>query len=337
MRSLVVRGPGDVGLEGREARTPGPGEVVVRPTATGVCGTDLEIVEGRIDPAYVRYPLVPGHEWTGVIAGTGGTGPAPGTPVVVEGVVPCGRCANCLAGATNVCDTYDEIGFTRDGGAAEEVVVPAAQAHPLREDVPAEDAALAEPAAVVHRALARARPPEGARALVVGDGTVGLLAVHLLGLWSPSEVTVLGLRPEQADLASQAGAARFLTDPAETAGEFDLVIEAAGTNEAALAALAAARRGGTVVLLGLPDHGTTAPVAIDGLVNGDLTVQASFSYTASAWREVVGLLNDGRLRPGFLVTHRFSLERWAEALDTLRAGSGPRGKVLLTFDGSPAT
>ena len=86
-------------------------------------------------------------------------------------------------------------------------------------------------------------------------------------------------------------------------------------------------------MLGLPEHGTTAPVAIDDLVNGDLSVQASFSYTSSAWREVVGLLNEGRLRPGFLVTHRYPLDRWAEALDTLRAGAGPRGKVLLTFDG----
>ena len=79
-----------------------------------MCATDLELIDGTIDPAYVRYPLVLGHEWVGTLEGDSDAGPE-GTPVVVEGIIPCGECDECQRGATNLCVTYDEIGFTRAG------------------------------------------------------------------------------------------------------------------------------------------------------------------------------------------------------------------------------
>jgi threonine dehydrogenase-like Zn-dependent dehydrogenase len=158
---------------------------------------------------------------------------------------------------------------------------------------------------------------------------VALLAVYLLGLWSPAQIVLLGRRDGQADLAAAAGAAALVTDPAAAGTGFDLVVEAAGANDAAVAALAAARRGGTVVLLGLPPRGEPAPVPVDDLVNNDLTIVASFGYTSRAWNEVVTLLNAGRIRPGFLITHRFGLGEWEAAITTLRGAASPRGKVLL--------
>jgi L-iditol 2-dehydrogenase len=206
--------------------------------------------------------------------------------------------------------------------------------HPLADPVSMADGALVEPASVVYRGLSSITVKPGCRALVVGDGTVALLAVALLGLWSPAEIVMLGRRPAQAGLAATAGAARFETDPGAAGGGYDLVVEAAGTPGAVLTALAAARRGGTVLLLGLPPHGVTAAVPVDDLVNNDLTIRASFGYTSDAWRDVVRLLNAGRLRLGFLVTHRFPLGEWAAALDTLRDPdpATPRGKVLLALE-----
>src|SRR6476646_10634258 len=116
--ALVVRRPGEVVLEERDAPRPGPGEVLIRPEVVGLCGTDLEIVDGQVDPAYTRYPLVLGHEWSGTVASPDGTALAPGSRVVAEGIVPCGHCARCRAGDTNLCATYDELGFTRDGAAS---------------------------------------------------------------------------------------------------------------------------------------------------------------------------------------------------------------------------
>ena len=330
--ALVVRRPGEVVLEERGVPRPGPGELLIRPEVVGLCGTDLDIVAGRIDPAYIRYPLVLGHEWSGTVAGpAGGDGPAPGTRVVGEGIVPCGHCPRCRAGQTNLCLTYDELGFTRDGAAAGFVTVQRPLVHPLAPGVGAEDAALAEPASVVYRGLSGAAIAPGWRALVVGDGTVALLAVRLLQLWSPAETVMLGRREGQAALAAQAGAARFETDGRAAGTGYDLVVEAAGSTDAVLSALAAPRRGGTVVLLGLPPHGATAAVPVDDVVNNDLIIRGSFGYTSAAWREVVTLLNTGLLELGFLVTHRFPLTEWRAALDTLRGEASPRGKVMLTI------
>jgi L-iditol 2-dehydrogenase len=340
-RALVVRRPGDVVLEERDFGEPGPEGVLIRPDTVGLCGTDLDLVAGRVDPAYTRYPLVLGHEWSGTVAGAlaveaaaalGGV-PAVGTRVVGEGIVPCGHCPHCRAGQTNLCLTYDELGFTRDGAAASFLTVDAALVHPLAPGVSAQDGALVEPAAVVYRALSGAALAPGWRVLVVGDGTVALLAVALLSLWSPAETVVLGRREGQAALAAAAGAARFETGPRAAGGDYDLVVEAAGTTDAVLSALGAARRGGTVVLIGLPPHGATAAVPVDDLVNNDLIIRGSFGYTSTAWRDVVSLLNAGRLDLGFLVTHQFPLTEWESALEVLRGSSSPRGKVMLTISG----
>jgi threonine dehydrogenase-like Zn-dependent dehydrogenase len=328
--ALVVAGPDQLSLVSRQAVTAEPGETLVRPDLVGLCGTDLEIISGQIDPAYIRYPVVLGHEWTGIVAGGS---PLAGSRVVVEGIVPCGHCARCARGETNLCETYDEVGFTRDGAAAPLIAVPSAQMHPLAAGVAAEDAVLTEPMAVVYRGLTRAAPDHGSRVLVIGDGTIALLTVYLLALWSPAEIVLLGRREEQAGLAAQAGAARFETSPDAAGDGYDLVVEAAGAVEAAATAFTAARRGGTVLLLGLPPHGQTAPLSVDDTVNNDLAILGSFSYTAAAWRTVVRLLNAGLIRPGFLVTHRFALADWEQAISCLRGtgglAAGPRGKVLL--------
>ncbi|MET8699772.1 alcohol dehydrogenase catalytic domain-containing protein [Kitasatospora sp. NPDC004723] len=323
MRALRVDRPRSVALAEQPAPAPGAGDLLVRPRAVGLCGTDLELIDGAVDPAYVRYPLVLGHEWSGVLAD--------GTAVVGEGVVPCGACAACARGATNLCATYDELGFTRPGAAADQLAVPARLVHRLAPGVDLAEAALVEPMAVVLRGLRRAAPEPGGRALVVGDGTIGLLAAHLLRLWSPAEVTVLGRRPKQAGLAAAAGADRFTLDAREAGGGHDLVVEAAGAPEAVRTALGAAGRGGRVLLLGLAGAGRTAALPIDDTVNGDLTVLGSFAYTSEVWRETVRLLNAGEVAPGFVITHRFPLAEARRALAVLRGCDGPRGKVQLTL------
>ena len=327
MRALVVSRPGEVALDDVSDPVAGPGEVVVRPVLSGLCGTDLEIVAGTIDEAYVHYPVALGHEWVGRLLDD-----ESGDLVVVEGIVPCGHCDECLRGATNRCRTYDEIGFTRHGALSDLISVPAHLMHRLHPEVNALDAVLTEPMAVVWRALTRADVAVGARALVIGDGTVAMLAALLLQRFSPASVTMLGLRPAQATLAHEAGVARFVTDLGDE--RFDVVIEAAGQAPAIRSALSAADRGATVVLLGLPAHGTAVEFFPDDLVNNDVTVQGSFSYTRASWAEVVEMLNDRVLRPSFLVSHRFGLSQWREALDTLAhvAEDTARGKVVLTLE-----
>jgi 2-desacetyl-2-hydroxyethyl bacteriochlorophyllide A dehydrogenase len=328
-RALVIASPGSIGLVEVPELVPGPGEIVARPAYTGMCGTDLELLAGVVDPAYVRYPLVLGHEWSGVIeaVGPGVTGLEPGQRVIAEGVIPDRVCPECVRGNTNLCAVYDEIGFTRPGAAADQLLVPAQVVHVLGPSVSLLEAALTEPAAVAWRAIRRVEPVPGERVAVVGDGTVALITAHLLGLYSPGELIVCGRRPAQAELAAELGATAFsVGDPG---GRFDLVVEAAGTADAVERAFGLARRGGRVVLLGLAGNGVTARLPIDDVVNNDLQISASFSYTSAAWAEVTALLGSGRVRLAPLITHRFPLDAYEEAFEVLRESSGPRGKVML--------
>lgn len=351
-RALVVERPGAIALLDLPDLSPGPGEIVARPRFVGVCATDLELLRGQVDPVYVRYPLVLGHEWSGHVeaVGSGVTGLAAGDPIVSEGVIPCEACQRCREGRTHLCLTYDEVGFTRAGAASDQVVVPARLVHRLPPSVDLLDAALAEPAAVVAQALGRlgagpargtgatadAAPGPGDTVLIVGAGTIALLAAQLVRLVAPDAVFILGRRAVQAPLAAIVGADGFAVgdglDPRDAFRRpegFDLVIEAAGSVAAVATALGAVRRGGTVLLLGLSPAGQTVPIRPDRVVNDDLTIVASFASTAPAWSRVVGLLEAGLIAPGRLVTHRFPLAEHGAAFAALESRAVPTGKVIL--------
>ena len=332
-QALVIDSPGSLALRSAGSLAPGPGEVVVRPSFVGVCGTDLELLDGVVDPAYVRYPLVPGHEWSGIVsdAGVGVTGVSPGQRVIAEGIIPCRSCPSCARGLTNLCVTYDELGFTRPGAAATQVVVPAVVLHPVGASVSLEEAAFAEPLAVAWRGIGRGAPRPGERVAVVGDGTIALIAAHLLRLFSPAELVVFGQRASQGSLAESLGASRFTA--VDEPGGFDLVVEAAGAASAVERALGLARRGGRVVLLGLAGRGVRAAFPVDDVVNDDLLIAASFGYTSAAFGEVASLLTSGQIHLGPLITHRFPLEKFADAYQVLRSGTGVRGKVMLEVAG----
>ena len=166
-------------------------ETLVRPDLVGLCGTDLEIIGGQVDPAYIRYPIVLGHEWTGIVAGDSPLAGSSGR----------GRGRRGLRSLRALRSRRDEPvrdlrrvrlhQRRRRRGPGRR---PAALVHPIAAGVAAEDAVLTEPASVVYRGLTRAGPRPGSRVLVIGDGTIALLAVYLLRLWSPAEVVLLGRR-----------------------------------------------------------------------------------------------------------------------------------------------
>ena len=310
-------------------------ELLIKPLATGICGTDIEIIEGGVDPAYIRYPITLGHEWVGrvEVSQRSSTTITKGNRVVVEGIIPCEKCIECKAGATNRCMKYDEIGFTRDGAAAGLISVPAKLAHVINEQVSDESAALVEPAAVVYQGLLRINPTPNSKILVVGDGTIGLLAITLAKGFKPKVLDAYGIRSSQEGLVLQAGADRFITSTSNLTKDYDYIIEAAGAVAAVDIALTQGKRGSQVLLLGYPEHGARLSLGVHDLINNDLTIHASFSYTRKSWRAVVDLLNSGALDLTFVVTHKYSLDEWPQALQTLRAlFSQPRGKVLLVLD-----
>ncbi len=323
MRALLVTGPGRYGLADLPEPVPGAAEVLVAPTAVGICGSDLELLSGQRPDEYVRYPVVPGHEWVGVVVrtGPGVQGLPPGTSVVAEGVRSCGVCRRCAEGRVNLCaGTYAETGFTHPGALAERLVVPAGLVHPLPAGRSVETAALIEPAACVATGLLEVgMPAAGAKIAVVGDGPLGLLAVSLLDLSRPTRLALIGSRKQRAAYALKLGATdAWVRDslPASAEGDFDLVVEATNSPEGAAAALRLARRAGTVLLLGISGSGR-ATIDPDVISLRHLRVQGVFAASRPAWQWLVSLYTEGLFDPGALITHRFKLEDFEDAVSLL--------------------
>ncbi len=335
MRALVVERPGAAAVREVPAPEPGPGEVQVRVGAAGICGSDVELLEGRRPAPFVRYPIIPGHEWAGTIAALGPdvAGLRPGDVVVAEGFRACGVCARCREGRTNLCAAeYAETGFTHPGAFAEALCVPAQLVHRLPDGADVAAAAVLEPAACVAQGLLEVDLRPGLSVAVVGAGTLGLLAVALLRLSSPARLALVGTRAARLELGRRLGATETHDvredDAAGLSASFDLVFEAAGTPDGVRTALGLARRGGTVVLEGI--SGRAGGADADTIALGHLRVQGIFGASRNAWGWVTELFAAGLLDTGPLVSHSFPLDRYEDAFAALADRGGPAVKVQLT-------
>jgi 2-desacetyl-2-hydroxyethyl bacteriochlorophyllide A dehydrogenase len=332
MRAVVVDRPGAAALRRVPRPEPGPGEVLVRVGAAGICGSDVEVLEGRRPASFVRYPIIPGHEWAGTIAAVGpGVGNVDeGDVVVAEGFRACGDCARCREGRTNLCSAdYAETGFTHAGAFAEFLSVPAHLVHRLPPGTDLAAAAILEPAACVAQGLLEVDLRPGVTAVVVGSGTLGLLAVALLGRYGPSRLALVGTRSARLELGRAMGATETWNVHEDNVpeGGFDFVFEATGNVAGARTAVALARRGGTVVLEGI--SGRPGGIDADAVVLGHLRVQGVFGASRTAWRWVTDLFAAGLLDTEPLVSHSFPLEEHVAAFAALTDRDGNALKVQL--------
>jgi 2-desacetyl-2-hydroxyethyl bacteriochlorophyllide A dehydrogenase len=332
MRALVVERPGAAAVRLVPMPEPGPGEVLVRVGAAGICGSDVEVLEGRRPARYVRYPIIPGHEWARTVdaVGPGVENIDQGAAVVAEGFRACGDCARCREGRTNLCTVdYAETGFTHSGAFADFLCLPARLVHQLPPGSDLAAAAVLEPAACVAQGLLEVELRPGMTAAVVGSGTVGLLAVALLSRVSPTRLALVGSRAPRLALGQTLGATETWDARRDQYPEpgFDLVFEAAGTPQGVRTAIDLARRGGTVVLEGI--SGRAAGIDADAVVLRHLRVQGIFGASRNAWRWVTELFAAGLLDTKPLVSHSFTLEEHAAAFAALANRDGDALKVQL--------
>jgi len=340
MKAVVIRAPQSASF--REEATPqaGDGQVLVRVATAGVCMSDVEVMKGTRPPAYVKYPVIPGHEWCGTVVhvGYGVKRVAAGDHVVVEGHNFCRDCPWCSRGETNLCAAYNELGFTLPGGFAEYVAVRADLAHPFTKALPFEAAALVEPFACVVHGAQRARVQREDTVAVVGPGTIGLLAVGWAALSRPARLVAIGLDRSNEAAARKMGATDFLTvwdEPAAavrgmTGGAgADVVFEAAGSDTAVGLALDLARRGGTVILSGIAGGGRRLTLESDLFALKNLRVDGVFAYTTASFEQALRIIESGRLDVRPLVTHTLRLEEFAKAFDLLSNRPEPVVKVIL--------
>jgi 2-desacetyl-2-hydroxyethyl bacteriochlorophyllide A dehydrogenase len=342
MHAVFINAPHQATYQEIERPVPGPGEILVRVAAAGVCMSDLEILDGTRPEPYIKYPIVPGHEWCGTVVetGPGVSRPVVGQRVAVEGLNFCRSCFWCERGETNLCADYNEFGFTLPGGFAEYVAVRADLAHPFADTLPFEIAALTEPAACAGHGIVRAQVRPGDTVVVVGPGTIGLLGVAWASLFQPQRIIAVGLDRANEGLAQAMGVTDYLLvqdDPVAFVRDVtdgrgaDVVFEAAGSEAAIPLAIELARRGGTLALAGITGGGRQLPLESDLFCLQNLHVHGVFSYPSNLFSQALRLIEGGLLKVSPLITHHFPLEEYSRAFDLLRrrSGSGGVGKVLL--------
>jgi len=277
---------------------PAAGEVVVRPAAAGICGSEVEGYLGMM-PNRVP-PLVMGHEFAGevVAAGDGVDGSWIGRRVAVNPIVGCGRCRYCLAGRRNVCPDRALIGVASPGGFASEVVVQERCLFEMPAGMDARLGALAEPLANGIHAVRTGFPEGVERAAVIGAGTIGLACLQAALLDGVEVVTVIERHPARREHALALGAHRAVDSAAEVDGGLDVVVDAAGTEATRRLALDLLGPAGTAIFVGM--HADETPLPWRRVVRGNHTIRGVFAYEDRDFQRALDLLASGRAGLGEL-------------------------------------
>jgi len=333
MRAFVITGPRQTAVEDVAHPAAAPGQAVIDVELAGVCGTDVEFFTGEmayLHQGHAKYPVRPGHEWCGTVAAVGeGVDPAwVGRRVTGDTMLGCGRCRRCRAGLHYVCADRAEIGIRGGwpGALAEQVAVPAVALRELPDSVDAVAGALAEPGGSALRAVQAAALGQGGRVLVLGPGTIGLLAARF-ALASRAEVHVLAQTPESADFAAALGVHGAWTADSLPALPFDAVIDCSNAPELPALALDLVEPGKRVVYVGLAGRpsliDTRAMVLKDvtavGILGGSHALAGAIEQYAA-----------GKVDPRPLVAATVGLGDVGSVLAGTRPpGSGPGPKILI--------
>ncbi|MCW2747910.1 MAG: alcohol dehydrogenase [Nocardioidaceae bacterium] len=333
MRAFVLTGPGESSVQDVEPPVAGPGEVVVDIARVGICGTDMELFSGEMSYLHdglAAYPLRPGHEWCGTVAAVGaGVDPGwLGRRTTGDTQIGCGHCHRCLSGRQHVCEDRHEIGIRRgfDGALAEQMSVPVSALLPLPDAIDDTAGALVEPGGNALRAVRAADVTAGERLLVLGPGTIGLLAAQF-ALAQGCEVHVLGVTTPSLEFAASLGVTGAWTLDQLPDLRWDAVIDA--SNHAASPARAAdlVDAGRRVVYIGLSE--TPSLLDTRTLAMKDVTAVGVLSASPGL-SGAIDLYASGAVDPRPLVAATLSLDEVSDALLGHRpdhAGSGPKVHV----------
>jgi 2-desacetyl-2-hydroxyethyl bacteriochlorophyllide A dehydrogenase len=328
MRAAVIRQARQVDVMTLDDPVPGPREVVVEVAACGICGTDLHILAGEFAPS---LPIVPGHEFAGVVVATGSdVGEVTvGQHVAVDPSLYCNECHYCRIGHNNLCERWNAIGVTVPGGAAEFAVAPAANCVVLPEGIRLEDAALIEPLSCAIRGYDVLLPRLGAHVLIYGSGTMGLMMLELAKRTGAASVDMVDLNPDRLTVARALGCSATAT----SAGELDhprgweVVIDATGAGAAIQDGLSRVAPGGTFLQFGVASPDTKVSIEPYRIYRQEITITGSMAVLHS-FERAADLFATGILDPDVFISDRLPLAGYAEALTRFERGEGRKIQVL---------
>ncbi len=339
MKAAVFFGPHQpLVIEERAVPVAGPGEIVVKVAACGLCHTDLHYIDHDV-PTFHKPPLVLGHEASGRIAqvGAGVEGWSAGDRVLIPALLTCGACDACRRGRENICERGVMPGNHIDGAYAEFVAVPAKDALRLPEELPLESACLIADAvstpyhAVVNRGDVRA----GQKVVVFGCGGVGVNVVQIAAAVG-AEVWAVDQRASRLETALRFGAAHVIDATQtqsvpkavkrETGGGADVAFEVIGNPATMREAFDSLHRGGRLVIVGYSDREVTLSAA--KIMFNEMEVRGSLGCRPADYPRIIDMARRGVIRVEELVTGRFALAEINAGLDMLRSGQGLRNIVV---------
>jgi threonine dehydrogenase-like Zn-dependent dehydrogenase len=309
MQALIIDSPRSIALKDVQ-RPPRRDECRIRVSMAGICGTDLQLLNG-----YAEFRGIPGHEFVGIVESAACDADAHwiGKRVVGNINIGCGRCDWCARGVKEHCLRRTVLGIReRDGAFAELLSLPAANLHEVPHAIDDASAVFVEPTAAACRILEQVRVDDRTRVAVLGDGRLGLLIAQVLRTASP-EVTVYGRHAEKLTLAGRLGIAAESAENKTGAGEFDVVVDATGRSEGLPRALELVRPRGTVVMKST-FHGE-APLTTWPVVVNEVTMVGS---RCGPFDSAIELLATGGVQVKPLISDIFRLDDHAAAFDAAR-------------------
>jgi 2-desacetyl-2-hydroxyethyl bacteriochlorophyllide A dehydrogenase len=328
MRAIVLDRPGSFRVAQVPDPAPGPGQIVVKVEACGVCGTDIHIFDGEFPPT--PYPITPGHEFAGIVAAVSPDvtlSLSVGDRVAVDPSLFCGYCRRCRAGRDNLCENWAAIGDTTDGAFAEYVAVPAVNAYRLPPHLDGQQGAMAEPLACAVHGLRRLGGVFGDSVVLTGAGTMGLLLLQLLVHAGAGPVTVVDRVEGRLEVARKLGASRTVTDLAELADErFEVAVDATGVAPVIEGASGLLGRGGRLLVFGVSAADASIAASPFRIYNDEITITGSMAILRS-FAPAVELLASGAVDVRPLLAAPVLLEEFGEALDRVRGGRGIKTHV----------
>ncbi|NTZ19372.1 NAD(P)-dependent alcohol dehydrogenase [Paenibacillus sp. JMULE4] len=341
MKAAVLVKPGKIEIQEWDIPIPSKDEALVRIKAVGLCGSDVHYYEhGKIGPYVVGKPMILGHEAAGEIVSLGSDVRhlTVGQRVTIEPGVTCGRCHHCKSGHYNLCPKVEFLATPPyDGAFCEYIAIRADFLYPVPDHMSYERAALIEPFSVGLHAVRRGRLKPGETVVIMGMGPIGILALAAAKAAGAKRIIGVDLEPFRLERALQMGATDVVHLRKEDATEAinritheqkaDLAIETAGNGKAAQAALRSVRRGGRVVLVGLPQESET-PLSIPYIVDNEIDIYGVFRY-CNTYPTGVALLADDDIDLGPVITDYMTLEQTAAAFEKAIKEKNSTLKIII--------
>jgi 2-desacetyl-2-hydroxyethyl bacteriochlorophyllide A dehydrogenase len=327
MKALIIEKPGTARIQTVPVAPVGEKDVRIKVKASGICGTDVHIFRGE----YLgSYPVIPGHEFSGVIEETGGmvTRFKVGDRVAIEPNISCGNCHSCLNNRQNFCENWDGVGVTLSGGMAEYAVVPEKAVFNIGE-LPFLSGAFVEPLSCVLHGVERARFRLADKVLILGAGPIGVLLSKAIQLQGASEITQVDLNQSRLELAQKSGAAKVCTSLDELKKDsFDVVVDASGSTILMERALDFVRRGGTVLWFGVPKRDAKLQLPAFTIFEKGVYLLSSYTSVRNSI-QAVALLENGKIDVAPLISHQLPLEDFVKGVETIEKGVEGVLKVVI--------